>query len=301
MGRNFNIPSRLTSTRRTKGGKLALALWVGVKFAFGNSTKYGISTKDIMEFCHCGRKKALAILNAVRQDSELFYVNEEKNCLFAKGCKDKTIKTANNKAMTQYTGDDVMTVSVPEGYLLPKDEKRFMPIAELVKLLDYLFIGKERDDLRGYKSKQGGQKAELICETNKGKSMLYIAKKVGLSRTSLSRKIQYMVNQGWVTKTEREIKRCAPGTPNAFKAYNSTTGMFYWAVCKHTDVTLTDKFPFTFRHIIWNSPKRLRSQLAKSSATLTKEIMKSHPQVSQDVLPIRLVAERQLQMRKLFD
>lgn len=266
MDKVFNIPRRITDDRRSKNGKIALASWLSIKFAYGNSTKYDISKDAIKEFYHCGEKYAKDIIKAMWDNDDLFFVNKKKNCVFAKSCKNrKEIKhrTIKNKEY-EYKSDDVITVKIPESYLKSKDEKETMSLKELLTLVDYILICKEYDNQSKYKLSKGDPRGcEGICETNERKSMSYVAKKVGLKRGTLINRIKSLIRSGYSVKKGGDIERCSPKEKNAVRGLNKLTRLPYWFVCVPAYLELTEKCPFVFRHIIWDCEKRLKAKMPK--------------------------------------
>lgn len=244
MNRVINIPRRITDKRKDKKGKLALAVWLGVKFAFGNSTKYDMSKNGIKEFFHCGDKYAKDIIHTVWEDNDLFYANKTKNCLFAKSQKNKDVKVARTKRKQEYISDDVITVNVPEVYLRDNGDKETLPLKQLLELVDYILICKEYDQNLRYKLSYGdARRCEDICETERRKSMSYVAKKVGLNRTTLIRRVKALAIMGYVLRGGGEKNDYGLNAPSF--------------------LTLTDACPFIYRHIIWNCAARVKSKRPK--------------------------------------
>lgn len=262
--RVLNIPRRITDNRRTRQGKIALAVWMAVKFAYGNSTKYGISKDGIKSFLHCGERMAKTVFKILWDNPELFYVNERKGCVFAKSCKSREVKVANRRDRITYRGDDVITVHVPDCYENGETET----LRNLLLLVDYFLICKEYDRQAKYKSSGRGHKGcNGVCETEMLKSQLFMAKKVGLNRTTLSRRVKRLVEMGYVTKTDAHIERSTPSDPKAFEAVNKLTRLPYWLVSFPVVLNLTDGCPFIYRHIIWDSKKRTKSKVASKTMT----------------------------------
>ena len=257
MERVFNIPRRITDRRRSKSRKIALAVWLSLKLAYGNSTLYGIKKDDIKSFFHCGDKKASEIIKAIWSDSELFYVNKRKNCVFAKCCKDKSVKVATNKRGIRYNSDDVITIGVPDAYSVRGEDKKVqgLPIKELLELIDCFLICKEYDKQTGYKSKTSGGNLKENCETEVDKSISFVAKKVGLSRTTMGRRVDNLITMHYVTKSEKIYKE------NSF-------------MCCPSVLNLTEECPFKFRHIIWSHSRRLRAKTVGSAKNAIEHYFK---------------------------
>lgn len=247
MNRAFNIPRRITDRRRNKQGKIALAVWLSIKFAYGNSTMYDISRENIKRFFRCGDKRAGDILKAIWNDNELFYVNKQKNCVFAKCCKNKTVKYASGRHYKQYIGDDVITMDVPYVYSVRNADGSVqgLPIKDLLELIDLFLICKEYDKQIRYKYNLNGRNAiDDICETEVSKSMSFVAKKVGLSRTTLMRRVDKVIEMCYATKSERMFVEHKP-------------------ICVPSKIQLTEKCPFMFRHVIWSASRRLRTKFQR--------------------------------------
>ncbi len=303
MERTFNIPTRIFRNRRNKKGKLAIAIWLGVKFAFANSTKYNIDKASIKEFYHCGRKTADDIVKVMWSNDDLFYVNKRKNCTFAKSKKNKEVKRGYKEEKEyEYKSDDVISVKVPEIYLRDKEHKETLSLKELLILVDNVLICKEYDNQSKYKLSKGDPKGcEDCCETDVRKSMSYVAKKVGLKRTTLLRRVNDLVNCGYCVKIDGHTERCAPNDKNAIKGLNPRTRLPYWFVTTPTYLELQESCPFIYRHIIWDCNKRLYSIQVKSNKTLRKNVIARNPNLSLSEVDLQVMVQRQLQMRTMYD
>ena len=301
MGRVFNIPKQLTDKRRfSKDSKMVLAAWLGIKFAFGNSTLYDNSVENIIKFFHLRRDRAKKLLKLMAEDTELFYINEKKNCIFAKSCRDKSIKINRNGG--KYKGDDVITIQVPEVYLRNKIEKEPLALEELVRLIEEALVIKEYDDHDGYKYKSDDNKAEdNSCETRKRKTQTCVAKRTGLSRTKVSRILKKYVGLGYLSRTERHIERCRVGEPYSFKAVNKKTRMEYYAKCEPVTFSWKERPPFSFRHIIWKSPKRISSSFMKSDKNLIKSIKDGFNNLVVADINEQLIVAREMARRVAYD
>lgn len=303
MDRTFNIPTRIFSNRRNKKGKLAIATWLGIKFAFGNSTKYNIDKVSIEDFFHCGRKTADDIVKVMWDNDDLFYINKRKNCVFAKSKKNKEIKRGYKRGKEyEYKSDDVISLKVPEVYLMDKEHKETLSIKELLILVDNILICKEYDNQSKYKLSYGDQNGcEGICETDERKSMSYVAKKVGLKRTTLLRRVDGLINSGYCVKMDGHIEKCAPHIKNAVRGLNPHTRQPYWFIATPTYLELQESCPFIYRHIIWDCKKRLKSKQTKNNDTLRKDVVSANPNLSQSEIDFQVMAQKQLQMRLLYD
>jgi len=302
MSRAFNMPRQLTDQRRfSKNGKLILAAWLGIKFAFGNSTLYDISIDNITKFFHVRRDRAKLLINLMWEDSELFYVNEKKNCVFAKSCRDKSIKIS--RRGDRFCNDDVITIPVPESYLKKNGEKEFLPLEMLVRLIERVLVCKEYDDHTGYKYSTGDHVGCVDnCATEVRKTQLYVAKRTGLSRTKVGRILREYVSQGLMTKTPACIVRCHKGELYAFKALNKKTHIEYWAKCEPPIFSWIKDMPFTFKNMIWNANKRCRSKFIKSAENIKKSIINSTKvMLNQEELEFKAMVARQFAMREAYD
>ena len=302
MSRVFNMPRRLTDQRRfSKESKLALAAWLGIKFAFGNSTLYDMSIDNFQKFFHIRRSKAKELKRLMWEDSELFYMNENKNCVFAKSCRDKTIKIS--RRGDRYCNDDVMTIPVPEVYLKSKEEKEFMPLGELVRLLERVLVCKEYDDQTGYKYLAGDQNGCADdCVTVVRKTQLYVSRRTGLSRAKVGRILHEYVSQGIMSKTPACVVRSHKGERYAFKALNKKTHIEYWAKCEPVTFSWINEMPFKFSNLIWNAKKRTRSKFTKSEKRIKKEIAaQTTATLSQEELDYQARLARYFEIRDLYD
>lgn len=296
------MPRRLTDQRRfSKDGKLALAAWLGIKFAFGNSTLYNISTENLMRFFHIRRDRAKHLARLMWEDGELFYVNKKKNCVFAKSCRNKSVYATKRGDKSCY--DDVMTIPVPEGCLKEKNEKEFLPLEMLVRLIERVLVCKEYDDQTGYKYSTGDQDGcSDNCATEVRKTQLYVARRTGLSRTKVGRILREYVSEGLMTKTPQHIERCHKGERYAFKALNKRTHLEYFAKCVPPTFSWVKDMPFQFKNLIWNAVKRRRSKFPKSEKRLKKEIAKKYGyNITQEELSFKIMAEREIARRMMFD
>lgn len=237
-------------------------------------------------------------------NDDLFYMNKRKNCVFAKSKKSKEIKRGykRNKEY-EYKSDDVVTVKVPEIYLRDKEHKETLSLKELLILVDYILICKEYDNQSKYKLSYGDQQkgCEGICETDVRKSMSYVAKKVGLKRTTLLRRVEGLINCGYCVKIDGHVEKSTPHDKDAIKGLNPRTRLPYWFVTTPSYLELKESCPFTCRHIIWDCKKRLKATQAKSDKTLRKEVIAQNPELSQSEIDFQVMVQRQLQMRAIYD
>lgn len=294
------MPRHLTDRRRfSKDGKLLLAAWLGIKFAYGNSTLYGMSLESIVSFFHVRRDRARHLLQLMREDTELFYMNDRKDCIFANGCRDRKGKA--NRKGGFFKGDDVITFDVPECYLRPKDTKESMRLKDLVLLIEKALVCKEYDDQSGYKYKRHPQSgAEEGCETETGKTQVYVAKRTGLSRTKVGRILGELVNGGVLSRTSHSVEACRRGERYSFEAVDMRTGQKYWARCVPSSFSWKIK-PFRFRHIIWDASKRCRSCFAKSPKNILNELRRKFPLAGEEELELKLMVSRQYALREAYD
>lgn len=303
MGRVYNMPRRLTDQRRfSKDGKLVLAAWLGIKFAFGNSTLYDISIDNIIRFFHVRRDRAKHLIKLMWEDNELFYMNEKKNCVFAKSCRNKSIKT--NKRGDNFCDDDVITIPVPENYLRNKNEKEFLPLEELVRLIERVLVCKEYDNHTGYKYSTGDHKNGCVdhCETEVRKTQIYVAKRTGLSRTKVGRILRDYISQGLMKKTNICIVRSHKDERYAFKALNKKTHIEYWAKCEPPYFSWIKDMPFIFRNLIWNAKKRFRSKFIKRTENIKKSIIATSSTILNDnEIEFKAMVARQFAMRDAYD
>lgn len=304
MARVFNIIRRLTDVRRkTKDGKIALAVYLGIKFAHVNSNHSGVSCKEIMKFFSVGNQTANRILTIMRSDKELFTFNEERNCVFANSCKSDEIKTSRN-GKRQYRGDDVIKIDVPDCYFAEDAKDRKMPLKELLLLLERALILKEYDNGDGYKLESGDRKVETTpdCQKPEPKSQVYVSKRTGISRATLQRRLKQYEEDGILVKTSRRhFERVAPYTKYSFEVINKKTRRPMWLKCMPATYNIA-KSVARYTHVIWDAHKRLKSVLCKSMKRLREEIMQaSQLPVTIDEVNFRLVAARELERRFMYD
>ena len=254
MARVYNLLRRLTDERRfSKDGKIALATYLGIKMAHVNSFHRGIRIKDIRGFFGVGYAMAKRILRVMREDAELFTINEKKNCVFANSCKSDEIKISKGKNKLEYRGDDVIKLDIPECYL----DKGRLSFKELVLFVDRLVILKEYDKGFGYKFKCEVDETKKDCEKEKPKSQTYVSKSTGICRTTLLRRLKSYVEDGTLRKlSERHLERTTANDPKGFRAINKKTRMPYFLRCIPAEysVNATDVL---FTHLIWTAPARL--------------------------------------------
>lgn len=258
MARVYNLLRRLTDERRfSKDGKIALATYLGIKMAHVNSFHRGIRIKEIRGFFGVGYVTAKRILRIMREDVELFIINEKKNCVFANSCKSDEIKISKGKNKIEYRGDDVIKFRVPECYL----NKGRLSLKELVLLVERLLILKEYDKGLGYKLTCGvdetQKKEQKNCEEEKPKSQTYVSKSTGICRTTLLRRLKSYVDDGALRKlNERHLERTLANDPKGFKAVNKKTRMPYFLCCMPAEYSV-NAIDVLFTHLIWTAPKRL--------------------------------------------
>lgn len=301
--RVLNIPVRvLYRYIDSNDGRIILATWLGIKLAFGNSTLYDISTENLMKFYHLRRDRAKVIYRLMWENQDLFFVNEKKNCVFAKSCKNMTIKY--NRFGNIYRGDDVITMDVPEQYLQPKEGKEFLELEKLIHLLLKAYVRKEYDDGKRYKSNgHATNGCSSICETDRSKSQKFIAAKANVSRYKIMRIVKELVKEGILSKTECHVEKCQANERFSFKARNKKTGLEYYAKCIPASFSVDQSSKgISCRFLIWDAPKRLLSRHLKSDKAYKKEVLsKAEVPLTNDELNFRAMALRELDKRALYD
>lgn len=298
MARGFyNLPRKLTDTRRfNKDGKIALAAYLGIKLTNVNSYHHGITIKELKAFFHIGYNKAARLRRIMSEDKELFTINERKNCVFANSCKDKEIKAVYRRRQDfEYIGDDVIKVPIPE--CLKGENKQNISLRELILLIERALIIKEYDGGLSYKSSADKKGKPKSCVKEEPKSQVYVSKSTGINRTTLIRRLNEYVEEGYLEKIgERHLERCNPNDPNAFEALNKRTRLPYWLRCTPVTYAVKD-CGFTYTFIIWNAAKRIRSEFVKSDETIKKEINASFgDKLSPEELEFKLMVRRQFEM-----
>ena len=303
MHRKLNIPARVLYKHiDSNDGRMVLAAWLGIKLAFGNSTLYDISTDNLMDFYHLRRERAKTIYRLMWKNKDLFYVNEKKNCVFAKSCKDMAVKY--NRFGNTFRGDDVITIDVPEQYLQTKEDKEFMELEKLIHLLLKAYVRKEYDDGKRYKSNgHANNGCSSICETERSKSQKFIAAKVNVSRYKIMRIVKELIDEGILVKTDCHIEKCCPNERFSFKARNKKTGLEYYAKCIPAFFSVVEYSQgISCRFLIWDAPKRLLSKHIRSDKSYRKEaISKANVPLTRDELDFRAMALRELDRRALYD
>ena len=301
--RVLNIPARLLYRHiDSNDGRMVLAAWLGIKLAFGNSTLYDISTENIMKFFHLRRDRAKAIYRLMWNTQDLFYVNDKKNCVFAKSCKSMTVKY--NRFGNEFRGDDVITIDVPEQYIQTKEKKEFMELEMLIHLLLKAYVRKEYDDGKRYKSNgHANNGCSSICETERSKSQKFIAAKANVSRYKIMRIVKELISEGILTKTECHVEKCQPNERFSFKARNKKTRLEYYAKCVPASFSVVEYSQgISCRFLIWDAPKRLLSKHIRSDKSYRKEaISKANVSLTRDELDFRAMALRELDRRALYD
>jgi len=296
----YNLVRHLTDKRRcSKDGKIALAAYLGIKLANVNSHHKGTSIRELRSFYQCGGMMAAKIRKVMREDSELFAINERRNCVFANNCKSDEIKVSRGKIRNEYRGDDVLTIDIPECY----KKKERLSMKQLLLLIDYVLIEKEYDDGSGYKYKDGGREAENHCETPEPKSQVAVSGRTSINRTTLGRRLTDMCEKGMLTKkSERQVVKCKPHEKHSFEAVNKHTRLSYWAKCMPAVYETAKGCNCHPRHIIWDSAKRIMSKFARSAKRIKQELVeKTKNQLTNAELEFRMMVERQMEMRFLYD
>ena len=129
----YNLVRHLTDKRRcSKDGKIALAAYLGIKLANVNSYHKGTSIRELRSFYQCGGMMAARIRKVMREDSELFAINERRNCVFANNCKSDEVKVSKGKIRNEYRSDDVLTIDIPDCY----KKKEHLSMKQLLLLIE---------------------------------------------------------------------------------------------------------------------------------------------------------------------
>lgn len=261
MDRVFNIPTSVMQGHTTKQERIAIAAWLGIKFAYGNSTKYGISRQDIKQFYHCGEKYAKDILNAFKSNSALFYNNKRKDCIFAKSAKSKEVKIAKDKKHTKYRSDMVIAVKVPSCYT--DGSNTTLSLRELLSLIDFYLVASVRCSNARNKLLVGSQKCESkgICETETKVSQAYAAKVLGYERTRIGRIEAKMVKMGYARKEALQPKICQEGEQYSYPTISKQYNERYWVKNEPMDISLVLDGSLKVKHIIWTHKKRVCSTM----------------------------------------
>jgi len=293
----YNLPRKLTDTRRfSKDGKIALAAYLGIKLSNVNSYHHGVTIKELKAFFRIGYNKAARLRRIMSEDTELFTLNDRKNCVFANSCKDKEMKVAiKERQRFEYRGDDVIKVPIPE--CLKGENKQNISLRELILLIERALITKEYDEGLSYKSSADSKRADNHCVKEKPKSQIYVSKQTGINRTTLIRRLKKYVEEGYLAKIgERHLERCKPNDPNAFEATNKRTRLPYWLRCTPVTYAVKD-CALTFTYIIWNAAKRVNSQFAKSAETIINEVKAAADgSLTSEELAYKAMVKRQFDM-----
>lgn len=289
----INIPRRLTDRRRfSKNGKQMLAAWVAIKMAHTNSTLYGADMDTLASFLHVRPKTAKSLLAKMWEESELFYVNKKKNCIFAKSCKDRTVKYT--RKGWAYISDDVIQIPIPECYFKNAEAK----LEDLVRLIETALVLKEYVGSREYQYKKHGSKEfEPSDATPELKTQGYVARRTGLSRYKVGRILRGLVAEGMLIQEKSHIKRCRKGERYSFRAINKNTRMPYWAKMVPSVYTATENMQMRFRHIIYNCKKRVKTKFMSSTKSLSNLVSAVNPMGFE----LQTMAARQIQMREAWD
>lgn len=301
--RCFNMPRRLTDKRRfSKDEKEVLAAWLGMKFAFANSILYDFSTKTLMQFYHISFTTAKKLEVNMRKDEELFHFADKKHRLFAKSCKDKVGHEPRRNYKTKYYADDVFTIEVPQCYLAEKiEDRRTLPLAKLVRLIEEALVRKEYDDNSEYKSTEGGRKTDNLSCGTRTITQESVARKTGLSRIKVNRILKDLVERGIFSRTEMRIERCKAGEPHSFKAINKKTRMPYYAKCVPVTYTKLNDDGVRFRYVIWNHAKRVCTKFVMSARKMVEEIKKTMPHLSETELQFQVMVNNYYQLHEIYD
>lgn len=302
-GRYFNIPRRLTDSRRfSKDDKEVLAAWLGMKFAFANSILYDLSTKTLMQFFHISFTTAKKLEANMHKDEELFHFADKKHRLFAKSCKDKVGHDPRRNYKTRYYADDVFTIEVPQCYLADKREDRStLSLSKLIRLIEEALVRKEYDDDSGYKSTEGGRKADNLSCGTRTITQESVARKTGLSRIKVNRILKDLVERGIFSRTEMRIERCKAGEAYSFKAINKKTRMPYYAKCVPVTYSKRGDEGVRFRYVIWNHAKRVSAKIMRSTKRLADEVKKAMLGISETELRFQVMANNYFQLHEIYD
>ena len=103
-------------------------------------------------------------------------------------------------------------------------------------------------------------------------------------------------------KSERQMVKCKPHEKHSFEAVNKHTRLSYWAKCMPAVYETAKGCNCHPRHIIWDSAKRIMSKFARSAKRIKQELVeKTKNQLTNAELEFRMMVERQMEMRFLYD
>lgn len=259
MGKTINIPiSLIKGYRCSKSNIEMLACAIIIKGRFQNSCVYDLKITKVMELLGVSYKKACKVLKLLKTH-ELFTYNESKDCVFAKSFKSKDIKHYGKHGKFAAKSDYCRKLQVDEG----------MTLRELVRelrntlLMNVIHASEHDGFIVGVNQKSATrQNAKRAIPQRK------LARSFGMSKSSASRYINKMVDDGIVSKTQI-VAECVINELNdttesdyqrthtdkqCYKAWHNARngGWSAWVVYGRAYSILDRKTSESFKNVIFN-------------------------------------------------
>lgn len=259
----INVPLNLI--RKCSTDKLhleCLALAIMLKRTYVNSSLYGVNTKNFRRTFHISYSKAVKMIEAVKE-SELFEYNEKHDFLFAKSFKSKDNKQYGRRGQYIAKADYCKKISECANSL-----------RDVTRLLRETLLAIEIE-AQTWESLCGHAQKHPQREVAKEKSPIPLrkfAKSISMSRSSASRYISKMSQDGKVSKSEI-VAECVLPYYTSEKAEewmrahpNQKLHVWYsekyhqysaWITLGRMYSIKDRKLEDSFQHVIYNHSKRI--------------------------------------------
>ena len=273
MTKTINTPiSLIRGYKRDKNSLEMLACAIIIKSHYQNSCLYNLKITSVMELFGVAHKKAHKVLELLRTH-ELFIYNPGKDCIFAKSFKSTDTKHYGKKQKYAAKADYCRKLQVKDGMIL----------RELVRELRNTLLlcainASEHDGL-----KDSRENNPIATKQNAARLMpqSILAKVIGMSKSSVSRYIDKMVDNNVVGKTpivaecvipilnevtESEYRKKRNRKFVVWHSAEYGTWSGWWILGRGYSI-LNRKVSESFKNVIYNY-KRTAEVVAKTSSEL---------------------------------
>lgn len=258
MDKVINVPIETLKSRKLNKKSLeCLACALMIKSHFQNSVLF-LKVTHVIEVFGVSYQKAVKIISWLKED-DLFIYNKQKNCIFAKSLKSKTVYRYGRKKGKKF---DAMADTC-EKISIGQDDKLRMVVCELRnKLLINAIRNHEHDNLLV------GDSFDVTKQNvSRAMSQRKLARCFGMSKSSAGRYVNGLVYDRRVSKSGI-VAECVITVLNAetesdwyknnpkkrFKAWHNPTYGFWsgWVVygCVYSVINRSDSH--SCKHVIWN-------------------------------------------------
>ena len=276
MKKIINVPIEMLKSRKlNKKSFECLACALIIKSHFQNSVLF-LNVTHVMDVFGVSYYKAVKLINWFKEDY-LFIYNKQKNCVFAKSLKSKTVYRYGRKKWKKYNAMADTCVKIAIGH---EDTLRMVTCELRNKLLINAIRNHEHDNLLvGDYLDVTKQNVRLAISQRK------LARSFGMSKSSAGRYVGCLVNDKRVSKSEIVAECVIPfltaesesdwyrnNPKKKFKAWHNPTSGFWsgWIVygCVYSVIKRDDSN--SFKHVIWTHSTR-KSNVVYSDGILTPD------------------------------